>query len=126
MESANLQVLRRMEELFNERDLDTYLESMDRDVEWHVADEDPDTTVHRGRDEVRGYLTAWIDAFSDLEIRMEDVRDGGERIGSDLRFRGHGTESGAPLDERIGFIFTFRDGRVTRVEDLGRDQSAVS
>jgi hypothetical protein len=34
--------LRRMEELFNSRDLDAYVELLDPAVEWHVSREDPD------------------------------------------------------------------------------------
>jgi ketosteroid isomerase-like protein len=68
MESAKVQVLRRLEELFNRRDLDAYLELLDPAVEWHVGSEDPDTTVHHRRAEVRAYLEGWIDAFADLRI----------------------------------------------------------
>jgi ketosteroid isomerase-like protein len=37
-----------------------------------------------------------------------------------IRFRGQGRTSTMPLDERVGFIWTVRAGRVTKVEDLGR------
>ena len=36
MESTNVEVLWKMEELFNGRDLDAYLELLDPAVEWHV------------------------------------------------------------------------------------------
>jgi hypothetical protein len=36
-----------------------------------------------------------------------------------------GTESGATLDEQVGFIFSLRAGGVTNVEDLGRGQAST-
>jgi ketosteroid isomerase-like protein len=126
MGSANVQVLRRVEELFNARDLDEYVLLLDPAIEWHVAPEDPDTTVHRGREEVRAYLEGWIDAFADLRIHMESAREtDDDRVRTVIRFTGHGTGSGVTLDERIGFVWTFRDGRVTKVEDQGRDQAST-
>jgi ketosteroid isomerase-like protein len=121
MESANLQVLRQAEESFNSHDLDKYLELIDPAVEWHVSQEDPDATVHRGRDEVRTYLEGWINAFADLQIHMDVIAEEADRVITRLRFHGHGTESGAPLDEQVGFVFTLRAGRVTKVDDLGRE-----
>jgi len=125
MEPANVQVLRRMEELFNRRDLDAYLDLVDPHVEWHVAREDPDSTVHHGREQVRGYLEGWIDAFADLHIHTEEATEAEDRIMTVIRFTGHGTGSGMPLDDRVSFTFSFRGGRVAKVEDLGRDQAST-
>ena len=74
MESANVQVLRKIEELFNGRDLDAYLELLDPAVEWHVSPEDPDTTVSRSRGGAR-VPGGWIDAFADLRIQTEVVSE---------------------------------------------------
>jgi hypothetical protein len=49
---------------------------LDPAVEWHVSREDPDATVHRGRDAVRAYVEGWINAFADLQIHM----DGSDRV----------------------------------------------
>jgi ketosteroid isomerase-like protein len=123
MEPANVQVLRRMEELLNRRDLDGYLECMDPAIEWHVAREDPDTDVHRGRDAVRAYVEGWIDAFSDLRIHIEEAIPSGDQVRTVIRMTGEGASSGTPLDDRVRFVWTLRDGRVTKVEDLGRAQA---
>jgi ketosteroid isomerase-like protein len=124
MESQNVQVVRRLERLFNDRDLGAYMELYDPSVEWQVSDEDPDATVHRGREQVRAYLEGWIDAFGDLRIHIEDLSEAGDTVQVVLRFTGQGTGSGAPLEERFGFVFHLHDGRVTKVEDLGRRERA--
>jgi ketosteroid isomerase-like protein len=79
VQSANVQLLTHLEQLFNDRDLDAYLELLDPDVEWHVSREDPDATVHHGRDEVRAYLIGWIGAVADLRIEIEEAQDLGDR-----------------------------------------------
>ena len=120
MESANVQVIRQLEELFNGRDLDAYVELLDPAVEWSVSQEDPDATVHHGREAVRAYLQGWIDAFRDLQIHTEEVDADGDRVRTVIHFTGRGTGSGARLEERFGFLFSVRAGLVTKVEDLGR------
>ncbi len=119
-----MQVLKRLEEHFNRRDFDAYAQLLDPAIEWHVAREDPDTTVHHGRDKACGYLRRWIDAFADLRLDIEEGRDAGDGVLAVLRMRGHGTGSGVPLDERVNFLFSLRDGRVTKVEEyFDRDEA---
>ena len=125
MESANVLILKKMEELLNRRDLDAYVECMDPAIEWHVAREDPDKDVHRGRDAVRAYVEGWIDAFSDLQIHMEEASLSDDQVRTVIRLTGEGAASGTPLDDRVGFVWTLRDGRVTKVEDLGRAQAST-
>ena len=125
MKSANVQILKKMEELLNRRDLDAYVECMDPAIEWHVAREDPDTDVHRGRDAVRAYVEGWIDTFPDLRIHMEEASPSGDQVRTVIRMTGHGATSETPLDDRVGFVWTLRDGRVTKVEDLGRAQAST-
>ena len=119
-----MQVVRRLEEHFNGRNLDAYLELLDPAVEWHVAPEDPDTTVHHGREEVRAYLEGWVDAFGDLRIHTEVVNEAGDRVLTVIRFTGQGTGSGMPLDDRVSFALSLRAGRLTKVEDLGRARAS--
>ena len=120
MESANVQVLRQLEALFNSRNLDGYVQLLDPAVEWQVSDEDPDTALHRGPEAVRNYLEGWIGSFSDLQIHTTVIADDGDRVNTEIRFTGRGTESGAPLDQWVAFAFTIRAGLVTNVDDLGR------
>jgi ketosteroid isomerase-like protein len=123
MDSANVRVLRRLEELFNRRDLDAYLDLVDPEIEWHVARDDPDATVHRGREQVGAYLQGWIDAFADLRIHVDETSEAEDRVRAVVRFTGHGTGSGMPLDDRVSFDFSLRGGHVAKVEDLGRAQA---
>jgi ketosteroid isomerase-like protein len=121
MESAGIQVLRQLEVLFNSRNLDDYVQLLDPAVEWQVSDEDPDAALHRGPEAVRNYLEGWISAFSDLQIHTTVIAEDGDRVGTEIRFTGRGTESGAPLDQWVAFAFTVRAGLVAKVDDLGRE-----
>jgi ketosteroid isomerase-like protein len=126
MESANVTVLRQLEEFLNARNLDAYVELVDPEAEWHVAREDPDTGVHHGRIQIRGYLERWIDTFSDLQTHMEETHDAGDRVLAVLHMQGHGSESGAPFDQRVNFLFSLREGLVTKVEEFFDHGEALS
>jgi hypothetical protein len=92
MESANVQVLRRLEGFLNGRDLHAYLELMDPAVKWQVSHEDPDATLHRGRDEVRSYLEGWIASSADLRIDLAVIGEDGDEVRAEIRMSGHGTK----------------------------------
>jgi ketosteroid isomerase-like protein len=94
---------------------------LDPAVEWQVSDEDPDHALHRGPEAVRTYLEGWIGAFSDIQIHTEVIGEDGGDVRTEIRFTGRGSESGAPLDQWIAFGFSLHDGRVTKVDDLGRE-----
>ena len=79
MESANVQVLRKLEELFNGRDLDAYLEllrSLRSSGTSSRIPTRPCMTVARRS----AYLEGWIDAFADLRIQTEIVSEAGDRV----------------------------------------------
>ena len=67
------------------------------------------------------YLEGWINAFNDLRIHTEVIGEDGDDVRTEIRFTGHGSESGVPLDEWVAFTFSIREGRVTQVDDLGRE-----
>jgi ketosteroid isomerase-like protein len=90
-----------------------------------VSPEDPDTTVHHGREQVRAYLESWIGAFADLRIKTEVVSESDDGVLTAIGFTGRGAGSEIPLDERLSFLFSLRAGRVTKAEDLGRGQAST-
>ena len=70
-------------------------------------------------------MEGWIDAFADLRIHTEEVSESDDEVRTVIRLTGQGAGSGTPLDERVSFVLSLRAGRVTKVEDLGRDQAST-
>jgi hypothetical protein len=55
-------------------------------------------------------------AYSSMEIDIERQVESGDVVGLVTRFMVQGRGSGIEIPQRIGLLFTFRDGRLARLE----------
>jgi ketosteroid isomerase-like protein len=119
MSQENVEVVRRLTEALNARDLDRYyVEFFDPEVEWQTSAEDPDAAIHRRLQAYKRYLEQWIESFDGLHADVEEYVDvGDDRVFTWSRFTGRGRTSGAPADWYLAIIFTIRDGKVVRGEE---------
>jgi ketosteroid isomerase-like protein len=119
MSQENVEVVRRLTEALNARDLDRYYsEFFDPEVEWHTSAEDPDAATHRGLPAYKRYLEQWLDSFDGLHADVEEYIDvGDDRVFTWVRWTGRGRESGVPADWYLAVTFTIRAGRVVRGEE---------
>jgi ketosteroid isomerase-like protein len=86
------------------------------DGEYHVAREDPDSTVHRGIDALRSHFANWVEAYPDLRIEPLETEEG-DKVFVWVRFSGHGGASGAPMEAELAHVVTLRDGKFARLEE---------
>ena len=112
MSKENVDELRRMWDAFNRRDLDSWLDGFDPEVEWHTAREDPDAGVHHGRPGVMRYAEQWLDAYGDLRVEPLEIIDADDRVLAWIRVTGRGGASGADVNMEQAQVLTFREGRV--------------
>ena len=84
------------------------------DGEYHAAREDPDSAVHRGIDAIRRQYERWVEAYPDLTVEPLEARESGDKVFLWVRFSGHGSKSGIPMEMELGHVITMRDGRVSR------------
>jgi ketosteroid isomerase-like protein len=115
MSQENVEVVRRSVEAFNDRDLDTFMDMCDPQVEWHTPPDLPDAAVYHGRDEARKVVEDLLQFFDDLRVEPERFEESGDEVVALYRFVGHGTSSGIPMEWRVGLACTFRDHKATRV-----------
>jgi ketosteroid isomerase-like protein len=119
MSQENVEIVRRLTEALNARDLDRYyIEFFDPGVEWRTSVEDPDAAIHLGRSAYKRYVQQWIESFDGLHADVEEYIDvGDDRVFTWSRFTGRGRTSSAPADWYLAIIFTIRDGKVVRGEE---------
>jgi ketosteroid isomerase-like protein len=93
------------------------------DAQYHASREDPDSAVHRGIDAIRLQVGSWLDAYPDLKVEPLDSGENGDTVFLWVRFSGHGSESGVPMEMELAHVITMRDGRAIRlVEYSGRSE----
>jgi ketosteroid isomerase-like protein len=116
MSQENVARIGRFLELFNRREINAWLEIMATDVEWHVDPQDPDTTVHRGREAARRYALNWIEMMESL-VQVSEVFEGGDQVVAWTRINSRGGASGVLVGLDLAFVFTLRDGLVVRIQE---------
>jgi ketosteroid isomerase-like protein len=119
--SANTEVVQRFIDAFNSRDVEAFVETLDPDVEIHSRK----GGVRRGVEEARLWATRAPGGVQQT-VAVEELREGGggEVLALILR-HWHWDEDGQPAGEdRMGWLFGIRDGKVLRWEPF-EDRAAA-
>jgi uncharacterized protein len=116
MSQENVEAVRRQHEHFR-RTAEVLREIYDPDAEWIAAREDPDAAIHRGLEAIRGYFAQWTEMFEVIDFRTEELIEAGDKVFARFRFSGKGATSGVPVETEQAQVWTFRDGKVVRVEE---------
>jgi ketosteroid isomerase-like protein len=97
------------------------------DAEYHVAREDPDSSVRRGIDAIREQFASWHEAYPDLRVDILDAEGNGDQVLLWVRFVGHGAASGIPIDMELAQLYTIREGRAAKVvEYMNRNEALAA
>ena len=118
MSEENLELAREAIDTLNRRDLESFLETLDPDVEWHpglAALLEGEATVYRGREEVREMFQGYFEAFADLRFEISEIRDLGDRILAVGQMRGRGAESGVEIESPWAYLIQVRNAKATHV-----------
>jgi ketosteroid isomerase-like protein len=92
-------------------------EALDPEIEIHTPLSSTRGVPYRGRSGVEQWIQDIDDQFEDWYSRPEEwieVDDGRVLVLGELHLRGR--ESGVELDQAMGWMLTFRDGRLFRCE----------
>jgi ketosteroid isomerase-like protein len=112
MSEENIEIVRRIYESFNARELPRGLELIDRDFEWIPDKRDPAPPV-RGREEVLRFLQDQIEMLG-MEVELEEAFQKGEEVVAFICVRGEGRASGVEINIRVASLWTFQDGTPVR------------
>jgi ketosteroid isomerase-like protein len=116
MSQENVEVVRRALEAY-ERSGEQDDSFLDPGIVWDLSRSPfPDAGVYHGPDGVRAWFQGLANAFEDLHYEVERTRDLGDQVLVLLHVSGRGPSSGIPVDYRFVPVFTFRDGRVVRMD----------
>jgi ketosteroid isomerase-like protein len=139
MSEENVDLVRRLLDMFARRDHEGVFEFYDPDIEWDATAWKSTAVdagvsgiaglagVYRGHEGVRTYWRRWLEAWKDLEFEVEDVLDAGDEVVALIRNqRQVGRHSGIVIEmPPYGLVFTIRGGKVVRWRIYPDQQSAL-
>jgi ketosteroid isomerase-like protein len=118
MSKENVEAFKRGLEAGNRGDVETLLEELDPEVEWHSALHallGGEATVFRGHDGVREMLRDLNEAFGEIRIEISEIRDLGDRLVAIGRNRAVGKASGTETDTPFALVTEIKNGKTISV-----------
>jgi ketosteroid isomerase-like protein len=120
----NVEIVRRLYETMNARDVAGAAELIHRDAEW-IPDSRVGEGPVRGRENIIRFFTDRAEVFGQLDAEAERFWDKDDKVLVFVRVTGRGQASGAEFEIRIGHLWTVRDGLVVRGRGYGDRSEAL-
>jgi ketosteroid isomerase-like protein len=115
MSQENVEVVERLIDAFNRRDLDRFADMTTPDFEWSPSMVAIEGEVFWGRDGIETYFGRMNDAWDEFRAVNGEFRDLGDRVLWRGRLEGRGRVSGAPVSAALDIIYDLRGGKVSRM-----------
>jgi ketosteroid isomerase-like protein len=125
MSEDNVELVRAMNEAFDEGDIEGALAKLHPEVEWHGTEGGLDEgKVFRGHREVIAGFVEALEAWDRQSLEATQYFDAGDRVVVFFHEVARGRESGAVVETDTGVIFTVKEGLVVRVDPyMDQDQA---
>ena len=100
---------------WNRRDMSAVGELLAEDIEWVEVSGRPERS-RAGRDSITASLGSLFDVWEDYRLELEGVWPADDRVVAVVREVARGRVSGAEVEGQWGYVTSFRDGKIARVE----------
>jgi ketosteroid isomerase-like protein len=124
MSEESVQIVRRIFEGWAVGDFGAGLADLDPDVVFVVRQPFPEAVETTGADGIREYMRRFLDNWESYAVEARDLQAVGDVVVADAVQRGEGKASRIEMEQEFFMLFTFRGGKIVRVESiLERDQA---
>lgn len=89
---------------------------LDPEIEWVNPPDAIERGTRQGLDSFGVAAESVSDMFEGLRVEIDEMLDAGDQVVVLATLRGRGRGSGADVERRQGYVWTLRDGRVTRFQ----------
>ena len=96
------------------------------EVEWIEHRGVPGGGEFGGMDQVRQGFRGWLSSWRDYRLEPLELIEAGDRYFVAVRGSGHGTLSGAYAEDLFFQVWTFRDGKVLRIDNFAERDEALA
>jgi ketosteroid isomerase-like protein len=128
MSQENVEVVVKQFEGTTARDFAGVMDTWAEDVTLIIhAEAPPLSNTATGKPAVGAWFGDWFRQFGvDYRFDVEETHDTGDRVFVVVTHHGRGRHSGVPVEQRMAFVYTLRDGRVSQIEVWGeQDREAA-
>ena len=133
MSQENVELVRRLLDMFANRDHEAVFAFYDPDIEWdgragpNAVGMDDVSAIYYGHEGVRTFWRRWLQAWKDVQFEVEDVLDAGDEVVALIcNQRQWGRKSGiVTVMPPYGLVFTIRDGKVVRWRSYPSHEAAL-
>ena len=116
MAKENVEIVRRAYEAFAQGDLEKVLQAFHPEVEIRPDPAVPDLGGFHGREGWLALAAQWFEPWEEYRIEPEEFIEAGHQVVILTREFGRGKDTGYEVEQRIGTVWTFRDGEAVRLE----------
>jgi uncharacterized protein len=122
MTHHHLEAVRGVYEGWKEGDFSAVGDLLDPLVLFVMGEGLPDTGAYLGTEALAEYMRGFLEPWTRITIEAEELEAAGDSVVAGVVQRGTGSGSGAPTELRYFHVWTFRGGRVIRLETF-RDRA---
>jgi ketosteroid isomerase-like protein len=114
--SENARVIHEFVEAFNRRDFDWLVSTLDPNVELHEWPAAPGARTYHGHEGARQAVDSWFEAWEWMRAEVKDIIELDDRVLVMAHQRAKGKGSAIEVEVDTFNVYTFRDGKVIRIE----------
>jgi ketosteroid isomerase-like protein len=125
MSQADIETLRIGYEAVSRGDWDAPTRFAHPEFELQTADRVVNPGTYRGPEEVRRFFEDLFEPFEEVVVEPEEFFQRGDQIAVFVVTRLRPTGSSAVVENRIGHLWTMREGKATRLQVFPRREDAL-
>ena len=125
MSQADIEALRVIYEAVSRGDWNAVFLQVHPDFEWKTPDGVPLAGTYRGPEQVRRFFEDRWQAFEDVTVEPEEFFESGNRIVVFARSRLRPSGTTAVIENRLGHLWTMREGKAARCEVFSQGEKAL-
>jgi ketosteroid isomerase-like protein len=118
MSQENVEIVKRLIDAFNAKDLDGFAELTAPDFQWSPSMVAIEGEVFVGRAGIETYFARMRDGWDSFRAEGGTFRDLGGRVLWSGRLEGRGRMSGALVTAPLDILYALRDGKVTEMRSF--------
>lgn len=125
MSQEDVEVVERLIDAFNAKDLDLFAELTAPDFEWSPSMVAIEGEVFVGRAGIETYFGRMSDGWDSFRLEDGVLSDLGNRVHWSGRLEGRGRISGALISEPLDILYGLRDGKISSMRSFLDHDEAV-